>query len=71
MGFVPGGNVVSSKRFRREAGAYAACAMISAVALSIGFNLHTLHAQDICRLVHPIDATAAADCLTGSAALSR
>ena len=58
---------MSSKRFRREAGAYAACAMISAVALSIGFNLHALHAQEICALVHPVDAGAAADCLTTGA----
>ena len=62
---------MSSKRFRREAGAYAACAMISAVALSIGFNLHTLHAYEICSLVHPIDATAAADCVTNGSSLAR
>lgn len=62
---------MSSKRFRREAGAYAACAMISAVALTIGFNLHALHAQEICALVHPMDAAAAADCLTGGSAFSR
>lgn len=58
--------VVSSKRFRREAKAYAVCAMISAVALSIGFNLHALHAQEICALVHPVDTAAAADCLTSA-----
>ena len=71
QGLSPGGVVVSSKRFRREAGAYAACAMISAVALSIGFNLHALHAQEICSLVHPIDMAAATDCLTSGDALSR
>ncbi len=61
--------MVSSKRYRREAGAYAACALISAVALTIGFNLHALHAQEICSIVHPIDASAAADCLTTSDAV--
>lgn len=58
--------MVSSKRYRREAGAYAACALISAIALTIGFNLHALHAQEICSIVHPIDESAATDCLTSS-----
>ena len=62
---------MSSKRLRREAGAYAACAMISAVALTIGFNLHALHAHEICSLVHPIDSAAAADCLTTGDAIAR
>jgi hypothetical protein len=45
--------------------------MISIVALTIGFNLHALHAHEICTLVHPVDATAAADCLTTSDAVPR
>ena len=45
--------------------------MISAVALTIGFNLHALHAHEICSLVHPIDATAAADCVTNGSSIPR
>lgn len=45
--------------------------MISAVALTIGFNLHALHAHEICSLVHPIDSAAAADCLTTGDAIAR